>query len=161
MMDEATDRSCGGCTACCKTHAVFEINKSQGEWCPDCAVGQGCRIYFMRPVSCKAFKCAWFMGVGVTELRHRPDKTNIVPDYKVISGVGMALWLWEVEAGELDSRFVIEWTRRNLQVGNHVLHIPLHRSVKLYLPEASDFSGQLVIGVDRRKVEIVRFEWQD
>jgi hypothetical protein len=141
MPGETNDRFCGGCTACCKTHAVFEINKPRAEWCPDCSVGQGCRIYFMRPISCQQFRCAWLTGVGVTKPEHRPDKTNIVPDYKVIPGLGMALWLWEAEAGALASHFTVIWTHRNLMVGNAVLHLPLTNHPSSICPEDLFFLG--------------------
>jgi len=129
-------RTCGGCTACCKTHGVYELSKDAGIWCPHCEIGKGCKIYSERPTACQEFKCAWLIGVGAP--KHRPDKTKIVPEYRSIPGIGMAMWFWEASEEALNSKFTKRWTRRNLRVGNCVMHVPLVGSPKLYLPRGKD-----------------------
>lgn len=78
-MSDDTDsdiRSCGGCTACCYTHAVGEINKYEFNTCTDCVSG-GCRIYETRPRACGAFFCAWAVN-DVGTLDERPDRVGVV-----------------------------------------------------------------------------------
>lgn len=69
-------RTCGGCTLCCKVMAVDELGKPARAWCPHCRIGQGCGIYETRPKSCIDFRCAWLAGIGADNLR--PDKSKVV-----------------------------------------------------------------------------------
>lgn len=77
-MSEAEDplRSCGGCTACCYTHAVGEIRKYEFSDCPDCT-SAGCAIYESRPRACGAYFCLWALQ-GVGNDTERPDKIGVV-----------------------------------------------------------------------------------
>jgi hypothetical protein len=83
------DRSCGGCTACCKTHPVLEIDKPLMTWCSKCSIGSGCQDYTHKPSSCTDFKCAWLLGL--TPESERPDKIRLVfdlaPSQAVAKGV--------------------------------------------------------------------------
>lgn len=63
-MELVLNRSCGGCTVCCKTHAVLEIKKPFGKWCPHCDTSRGCRIYSNHPKACKEFRCEWIKDFG-------------------------------------------------------------------------------------------------
>lgn len=72
-----TERTCGGCTACCFTHEIKSIRKPLGSWCTHCVNG-GCAIYTTKPSACTKYRCAWLKGVG-TEA-DRPDKVNAVFD---------------------------------------------------------------------------------
>ena len=125
------ERSCGGCTACCKTHGIFELQKIPGKWCPHCQVGNGCRIYSRRPQSCQVFRCMWLKGLGSPE--HRPDKTGIVPEIKMIPGIAMAMIFYEFVEGSLNSEFTRKWTLNNLRVGNCVAHVHLRGNYTIYL----------------------------
>ncbi len=151
-----TKRDCGNCTACCKTHGVFETFKMPGVWCEHCSIGKGCQIYEMRPDECRDFQCAWLMGIG--DLHHRPDITNIVPEYRDIVGIGMGMWFWELEKGALNSTFTRNWTRRNLSVGNCVMHVGVEGNPKLYLSnKVSDNGFRFVMDGTGREVEVVPF----
>jgi hypothetical protein len=70
-------KTCGACTFCCKVMQIDELRKPPGAWCPNCAVGSGCRIYDSRPGECREFACLW---LGAPELPDalRPDKTKVV-----------------------------------------------------------------------------------
>lgn len=72
---EAQVRACNGCTACCFTHGVEELNKPVLSLCSQCDAGTGCRIYTSRPPSCAGFLCGWREGMGEEE--DRPDKIGI------------------------------------------------------------------------------------
>ena len=52
-------RSCQGCTLCCKVLSIKELAKPQGEWCPHCDVGKGCKVYAARPSECGGFYCGY------------------------------------------------------------------------------------------------------
>ena len=70
-------RSCGTCTLCCKLMRIPELDKPRLEWCPNCEVGKGCRIYPERPSSCRAFHCGYLM-FPYLDARWFPAKARIV-----------------------------------------------------------------------------------
>lgn len=148
------ERTCGGCTACCKTHGVLEILKMAGVWCTHCKIGEGCGIYGERPHECQKFKCAWLMGVSSS--RRRPDKTKVVPEYRTAGILGIVMWFWEVREGALESKFTKQWTERNLGVGNCVMHVSLSGSRTLYLRKGKDDSDlSFTLGMREQDVKIV------
>ncbi len=152
-------RSCDGCTACCKTHGVFEIKKMPGEWCPHCKVGVGCGIYSTRPKGCADFKCSWLMGIDGSGPQHRPDIIKIVPEYREITGIGTGMWFWELEAGALSSELARNWSRRNLIAGNCVMHVALDGNHKLYLSAKVDGAGLgfFALGRPEARITVVGF----
>lgn len=60
-------RSCGNCTLCCKVLGIVELAKPLGEWCPNCEVGRGCKIYGERPVECRDFHCGYLAWPMIRE----------------------------------------------------------------------------------------------
>src|SRR3989344_3088648 len=107
-----TQRTCGECTLCCKTHAILELQKPSGVWCANCEINKGCRIYNQRPESCRDFMCGWLIGYGLPE--HRPDKIGIVSEFKEMTGLGLVLFLWAaINDNVLDSDFAKRQTRLN------------------------------------------------
>lgn len=74
--EESVLRSCDGCTACCYTHTVGELEKWEFTPC-DLCTESGCSIYNSRPRACGAFFCAWAVhDVGRHE--ERPDRVGVV-----------------------------------------------------------------------------------
>lgn len=123
MSEPISSRTCGGCTACCKTHAVDEVQSVSGVWCRHCTIGSGCQIYDRRPESCRRYECLWLMGRGAEA--DRPDRLGVVMDVTVVRLDGrsvVVLNLWEVEAGAADQRRVRQITEGNLAAGNVVRH---------------------------------------
>ena len=148
-------RSCGGCTACCKTHGVAELKKPGGTICPHCDVGSSCKIYAERPESCRVFRCSWLLGLGLEE--YRPDKTGVVPEHVETPGLGIVLFLYEITGGKLNSRFARRQTRLNLEVGNAVLHLPTVGHAKLFVPEAKWYPDLVFRFADsKQKLKIIR-----
>lgn len=129
-----TQRVCGGCTACCKTHEVTEIQKPIGQWCPDCAIGKKCRVYANRPDSCKDFVCQWLKGYS--EEHQRPDKSKIVVDYTEILGNPVCS-IWEVTEGAITRSFAQETTQFALQAGIPVVHVLLSGKKIVLLPDGT------------------------
>lgn len=123
MTDLPLVRRCGGCNACCKTHAVVQVSTTHGEWCQHCVIGMGCAIYEQRPVDCRLYECLWFKGKG--EERDRPDRLNIVMDGIVVK-LGeqevLVLNLWEVEPGAANQERVRDITEANVAAGLAVRH---------------------------------------
>jgi hypothetical protein len=56
---------------------IDELNKPMGTWCPNCAVGSGCRIYASRPADCREFVCQWLITPDLPDAM-RPDKVKVV-----------------------------------------------------------------------------------
>ena len=67
-------RECGSCNLCCKLVPVPALKKDSHEWCKNCNIGVGCKIYKERPLDCQAFSCAYAMGM--TTESFKPDKVG-------------------------------------------------------------------------------------
>lgn len=130
-----SNRTCGGCTACCKTHPVLSIDKPISKWCKDCIIGKGCSIYEKRPSECADFKCQWLFGN--CEEKDRPDYTKIVIDSYILDAIGeKVIALYEVSEGALDRQFAQNITTSVTRRDNiPVLHVHLGaKRVVFYLP---------------------------
>jgi hypothetical protein len=150
-----SERVCGGCTACCRTHRIPELEKPEGDWCIYCKIGRGCRIYDERPKTCRDFRCAWLTGLENEE--ERPDKTGIVPDYKQVKGWGLVALLYEASPGALKGEFAKRRTKLHLGIGNCVMHYPLlNGAPKFYLTEGRPAPADTP-SLSERHLEIVPF----
>ena len=73
------DKTCGGCTLCCKLVSVEELQKPATRCCDHQIPGTGCGIYGERPLSCQLYQCTWlkvparWMGEAL-----RPDRCHVV-----------------------------------------------------------------------------------
>ena len=116
-------RSCDGCTACCKTHAVSEAHTRAGELCQFAIVEKGCGIYGKHPFQCRLYACWWLRGKG--EESDRPDRLKIVMDDREISvndqEIGL-INLHEVEPGAVHQPRVQQITTAILKQGYVVCH---------------------------------------
>lgn len=106
-------KSCGGCTACCATVPVKEIDLKAFHRCPHLHsfpdVRVGCGIYPMRPRSCHQWSCSWLISDLGPE--YRPDRIGVVidpvPDMVRVNGEDVvASQLWVVPGHEDDWRTV-------------------------------------------------------
>jgi hypothetical protein len=70
-------RGCDGCTLCCKLLEVRSLAKPANSWCPDCAVGQGCRIYATRPQDCRDFFCEFLLSAAIGD-HWKPTRSRMV-----------------------------------------------------------------------------------
>ncbi len=97
-------RSCGECTACCKTHEIESLQKPANKWCEHCVIGVKCSIYERRPKACIEYSCAWLEGKGAET--ERPDKTGIVVDAMISDNKEEALVrVIEVFEGRLEKPY--------------------------------------------------------
>src|SRR5262249_15998523 len=62
-----TGRTCAGCTLCCKILGISALDKPAAQWCPHCAVGEGCGIYETRPQECRAFHCSYLLDASLSK----------------------------------------------------------------------------------------------
>ncbi len=128
------NRERGGCTACCKTHEIPELEKPAGTWCGHCEIGKGCRIYPERPRSCQSFQCLWLRGIGDKE--NRPDRSKVV--ISLGSEIGDAIHtitMVETAAGALQRAFARKVTKAFLGQGQVVLHTLMSGERMLLAPE--------------------------
>lgn len=72
-------RECGECKACCVVFDIDELGKRAGVKCEHLC-SNGCSRYETRPVTCRAYRCAWLDGYGDDEMR--PDRSGIVYDLR-------------------------------------------------------------------------------
>lgn len=139
-----SNRSCGGCNACCTIQAVgapiFEGGRKPGFCdCPHQTQGAGCGIYETRPRPCQAYRCQWLMGL--LDEGDRPDKIGLVltawPASGKIEELGQRLYgvqvfeLWPGAAESGRGAEVVEGIRRL----NHAAIIirPRDRTIKVPL----------------------------
>ncbi len=78
----APGRSCGGCTMCCKLPAIKELDKPANQWCVNCDIGVGCKIYETRPTVCAAYFCQYRIDAAVPEI-WKPDDCRMVMHYEI------------------------------------------------------------------------------
>lgn len=100
VKSEATERACGGCTACCTAIAVHELDKPMWTDCQHQRQGQGCAVYEQRPDSCKSYWCMWQSGMLKGE-ENRPDKLGVIFDFRC-EGTEDAISAWELWEGASD-----------------------------------------------------------
>jgi len=98
-------RECGPCQACCELPTVPELKKPMFTRCGNlCA--EGCSIYAERPVTCRAFVCAWLRGDAILADEDRPDQLGLMLETCVSERLGEAaiqyVQIWETRRGALD-----------------------------------------------------------
>jgi hypothetical protein len=80
-MAGGAEKSCGGCSACCKVLRIEapEFTKPAGEWCKHCRPGEagGCIIYDARPMVCRDYRCAW-LQLDALPPDYRPDRLKVM-----------------------------------------------------------------------------------
>lgn len=86
-METSTTAICGNCTMCCKLLGFNgklngeQFKKPAGQWCPECDIGKGCKVYQDRPEPCRGFVCLYVHGIleGVPlDPKLRPDRCGVV-----------------------------------------------------------------------------------
>ena len=72
-------RKCGECSLCCKMLRIEELDKPQGQWCPNFKKGVGCTIHGQEnyPKACGEYKCVWLMHEDIPD-HFRCDKVKAV-----------------------------------------------------------------------------------
>ena len=104
-----SNRTCGGCTACCKLlpmqaqavdryrttiealvaaglmqasvlyDSMADFNKPAGQPCPHQRFKKGCAVYERRPFGCRVWNCRWLSEDDTADLS-RPDRSHVVVD---------------------------------------------------------------------------------
>lgn len=68
---------CDGCTLCCKLVDVPWMESPAGEYCRECIIGEGCKIYADAPDLCLRYDCAYSQTVKASE-KFRPDNCHVI-----------------------------------------------------------------------------------
>ncbi len=146
-------RICGECTACCTTHAIFEINKPQGKICPHCT-SKGCECYDSKPEVCTLFKCQWLKGYG--DENDRPDLLEIIYD-RPPEAIIPLMQMWEVRPGSLTT--LRAWTdiRKFLDREYYVGCLYLSGKMELYVPDNHILPDKVVKLTTEQGVEVKYF----
>jgi hypothetical protein len=88
---------CGGCTLCCKLIDIPWMNSPAGEYCRECEINKGCKIYNTTlPKDCKDYQCA-YAQMDKCSINLRPDKCGMIFerfDDNIFTG------LYEIEISE-------------------------------------------------------------
>lgn len=140
MQKSAIARSCGSCSACCKTHPVDAepeeptFQKPAGTWCVRWHKKCGCTMYEQRPSRCRSFRCEWLKGMGSDA--HRPDRTRVVIDFVIFEGGPLhgICQLWEVAPGALATPFAKSITLQCLTAGIWTSHLSISGGCRLFIP---------------------------
>lgn len=159
---QMSNRECGGCTACCFTHLVVELNKPETMMCEHCDVNRGCKIYTRRPPNCQNFRCQWLMGLGSE--KHRPDRTGVVLDFKGIetplleNPLEEVASMWEAQFGALNNQQFREAREIFLESDLYVFQIYVSGQRMLFLPKDRHLSDNDRKAIESENVEIIPFE---
>jgi hypothetical protein len=106
-------KECGGCTACCRTLSVYELQKPAGEWCRHCASDKkSCGIYANRPLSCREFNCLWLTSPGMSE-DMRPDRCGVIWEMCEDGRVALALTRYPKRLESVHQRRLIDYFMRH------------------------------------------------
>jgi len=151
-MEEARKRTCGKCSACCKTHAVEVINKSEGKLCKNCIVGKGCTIYPNRPKECKDFRCEWLKGFGKENLR--PDLLGIVLDYQTNGIFKKLLTIWEASEKALSNPYTKNIMNFSLTNNIPVCVIYCNGRKELFVPDNFSLSKKILKHLKQENIKL-------
>lgn len=112
------ERQCGTCNACCVVPPITTpgFEKGADEPCAHLAE-RGCGIYSDRPDVCRAYQCAW--RVGLLHLADRPDRLGILIDLGLDKQPGDCLVATELVPGALEAK------RARLQAYADVYDVPI------------------------------------
>ena len=70
-------RSCDNCTMCCKLPEIPELAKPKQQWCSNCDIGKGCKIYAERPETCREFYCHYLLDKNLDE-HWKPSRSRMI-----------------------------------------------------------------------------------
>lgn len=81
--ERAVGRRCGTCAVCCEVLGVIELDKAPGSACrfvlSDTGAGGACGIHAQRPGGCRAYACAW--KLGLYDDGARPDRIGALLEW--------------------------------------------------------------------------------
>jgi hypothetical protein len=132
-MTEHAERVCGTCTLCCKVMRIEALQKPQGEWCPNCAVGKGCKIYSGRPIDCQNFSCGYLSWEGLPEYWF-PARSKMVV---ATDNDGRRL------AVHVDPSMPASWRAE-----------PYYSDIKSWAADAVAEGRQVIVGIKNRQIVI-------
>lgn len=130
--DLVANRTCDGCTMCCKLLSIDVLEKPRAVWCSHCDQKRGCTIYEERPIACRVFYCGWRRIADIDD-RWKPSQAKFLINYEA-SHKRIAIHVdpgragaWRAEpyhstirrwaqTAEAQGGSVVVWTGRNVTV---------------------------------------------
>lgn len=122
-------RSCTGCTLCCKLLKIEELAKPAGTWCEHCHVETGCRTYPDRPQTCRDFLCNYLLNERLGE-EWKPSKSKMVLTTEL---AGRRLTVY------VDPQRPEAWKRE-----------PYYSRLKEWAANSAPTRGQIIVCIGRR-----------
>ena len=123
----APERACAGCTKCCVSLAVRELQKLAFTPCVHLG-DRCCTIYPDRPPSCRAFKCLWLRGMLPREFK--PEHCGVVfsgsaDGKRLVAMVDAGLTIDDLEQPviALLHQLAREWPETLAYQGDHTMRI--------------------------------------
>jgi len=154
MAERGHKRTCDGCTACCHTHPVKELDKSAHQTCSHCHLW-GCGIYSTRPLGCRDFVCQWLVGFGGDDCR--PDRIGAVLDLQESPMLErLVMTIWEYSPGSLQSAAVKNLTRDILAAALIVIWINSQGVSCLFLPPGQMLSRKIRRELTRQGIKLLK-----
>lgn len=105
---------CGDCTLCCKLLDISWMNSPVDEYCKECNIGVGCKIFDNIPKKCLEFSCGYNqmkkMSVGL-----RPDKCHVIFE-KVADDIFIGLLDPENEMTDIAARQINSFLKEGFSV---------------------------------------------
>src|SRR6516165_9043052 len=123
----AKHNPCGGCKTCCIIPAIAQLNKPAHAPCPqlDSCTG-GCRIYPVRPQSCRDFECEWLISQELNDKMPpelRPDRCGVMftkgKEELTIEAHRDMRWPTDPFADEMGQDYIAELERFGMTVIRH------------------------------------------
>ena len=112
MSIEQKERTCEGCTLCCKLPKIEELNKPAYTWCKHCTpkANLGCGIHETRPNQCREFSCLWLLGRVPEE--YKPSEVKFVMTMQKEENVDkmmIVIFIEDTNASTLRRKPFIRW----------------------------------------------------
>src|SRR6185312_2632272 len=76
--------NCGPCTLCCDAIGVPDLGKPFFARCSH--LTDKCGIYETRPEMCRAYRCAWHLGILGERVDRRPDHSGVLFQFEYLGG---------------------------------------------------------------------------
>lgn len=123
-------KECGSCSLCCKLIDVPGLAEA-GKWCPNCKLGNGCKIYDKRPSICLGFDCFWRAESWPDNLR--PDRCKVI--FEALPGVHTILVSVDPERPDAWKKKEIRKVIEKLRTKGRPLVLKTKNDSKMFIPK--------------------------
>jgi hypothetical protein len=132
---------CGPCTLCCDAIGVPDLGKPFYARCSH--LQEHCGIYETRPQACRAYRCAWHLGILGERVDRRPDHVGVLFQFELLEGK-WHLGIYEVIPGSLGSDRV-NYLRDIILASKKIAHLSMGSPAVRVYPWGSDIPPEYPI----------------